>query len=1718
MDKLTEKLPNWLKKLFRVFLWIVGAVISLLLLLVILIRIPYIQNYLTQTATNYLEETLKTKVEVGGIKLNFPKAVALEGIYIEDLQKDTLLYAGEIAVNLDFYALFNSRAQVDYFSVEQLTSHIYRIENDTNFNYQFVIDAFSSEDTTTVEDTAQSSFDVGIDDIILSKINFTYSDYLEATDFDFHLNELEIEFEETSLLENTFLVDQISINGIKSSLVLGEKSTGNQPLEEEKTESPSIEDESALPHLGLTELNLQDINFRFQEKTAGQNLLLNLNELAFLPGKIDLNKQELNLGKLNLKNSLVQFDQAMLPVQDSSQLQIAESDISLDSTASASPISLDFGWVVKMNELKLENNTIKYNDHNVTPVNKGFDPSHIEFKNFSLEFRHLLADREKVEFILENFSVMEKSGFGINNIATQFSINHQKLALQNLELLTFNSEFHANLKATYPDLKSLTAQPEDILLDFEIDQTKLFFKDLIYFAPDLDSVPTIGGNLEKNIALDIKGTGKISDFELEKFNFYTFDETKFISHGEVKGLPDINALRFEYYIDSLHSTQKDLLAIINDTSITNPLNLPSFINLQASASGKPDSLEAETRFHSNFGLIRSITSFEMDTTRNTDFLDFNLDLEDFKFGEFLEDETIGPVSLNAEVIGKNITTEKPNIKLEASIIQFLYNQYNYRDLDILANYFGDSLNAEITSKNQPLDFSFTTGLSMQEKDTALYLDIDLRNIDFFALNLQQAETSIKGKINSEVHLRDSTFMDGMLKASELVIVSNKRKYPIETTDLDFTLKPGKSDINLISDFMTVDLNASFHLLEFGEVAEAAYSRFLNPSDSLEEMLNEKNFDFEVQILEEDFITDILVPDLQKIQIGDIKGAYLGNQNKLDVNIDIPKVNYADIEVDSFLVALETSQDILDFNVGFSQLTIDSFQVAYPEIGGSVGNGKLALGFKMKDEKKKYKYQIEGDLEVLEKEYRFKFLPEKFILNYNPWTVNEQNAIYISDEGLRTEYVEISHENAAINFAVEEEITNLNLKNIDLSDLFQLIKTTKYNTQLITGMLDLDLNLNQTSDSSSYFSVDSKITDFALLEADLGTLSLSADDKENHNIAIDMALKNDKNDLEIAGIYQSIEGIFDFDVDINQLSLKTLEPLTLGNLKEMNGLITGNLEAQGTAQKPFVTGMLNFREATLNPTMINTLFKMDNEKIVLDEQGIEFQNFTLKDREDNKLSVDGYLITENYTDFDFDLNINAKDFQVINSTKEDNDEFYGKFVMGTDLDITGNMDLPVVKGNISIDEGTDMTYVLPPEEFDMISDEDIVEFRNVSEAGDTTFNYNFNPTISANDTIIPTFTGIELNTVIDIDKEAQFGVVIDPKSGDYAKVVGGGHLNFLMNKSGNMTLTGRYEITRGEYLLSFYGLVKKEFQIAEGSFISWTGDVLDAEANISCLYEVKTSSLELIANEIGNDESQQNIYRQKLPFTVEIDINGELMEPNIRFGIGLEKEYRVKYPTVANKLNMLDDPNYESKRNQQVFALLVLGGFISEVPVASNQSTTSMATSAARNSVNGMLADQLNKLSGKYIQGVDLSFGLDTYDDYSGGQAQTKTELDVKVSKEFMNDRLEIEVGGSFDLEGEENPNEKQSSGIDADVAIIYKLTEDGRYRLKGFRENSYDTFDGELVNMGIAFIMVKDFREWGKEEKQSKREKKIENLIKKLGLKEEENELKNESAASSTQK
>ena len=70
----------------------------------------------------------------------------------------------------------------------------------------------------------------------------------------------------------------------------------------------------------------------------------------------------------------------------------------------------------------------------------------------------------------------------------------------------------------------------------------------------------------------------------------------------------------------------------------------------------------------------------------------------------------------------------------------------------------------------------------------------------------------------------------------------------------------------------------------------------------------------------------------------------------------------------------------------------------------------------------------------------------------------------------------------------------------------------------------------------------------------------------------------------------------------------------------------------------------------------------------------------------------------------------------------------------------------------------------------------------------------------------------------------------------------------------------------------------------------------------------------------------------------------------------------------------------------------------------------------------------------------------------------------------------MKIAGNFDLEGGAADEQQKLSDFAGDIRIEYKLTEDGRFRLIGFRENEYDNLlQGEIIKTGTGVIFVRDY-------------------------------------------
>ena len=256
----------------------------------------------------------------------------------------------------------------------------------------------------------------------------------------------------------------------------------------------------------------------------------------------------------------------------------------------------------------------------------------------------------------------------------------------------------------------------------------------------------------------------------------------------------------------------------------------------------------------------------------------------------------------------------------------------------------------------------------------------------------------------------------------------------------------------------------------------------------------------------------------------------------------------------------------------------------------------------------------------------------------------------------------------------------------------------------------------------------------------------------------------------------------------------------------------------------------------------------------------------------------------------------------------------------------------------------------------------------------------------------------------------------------------------------------------------------------------------------------TAPLDLVQNQ--TDPDRKVYYKQKLPFNVNLELDGEIMKPDISFNIVLPEDgnYNVGNEVLTTVQNRLIQLRQEpAEMNKQVFALLLLNRFVGENPFDNSSGGSLDAGTFAKQSVSKLLSEQLNSLAEGLIEGVDLNFDLATTEDYTSGSKQDRTDLNVGVSKRLLNDRLTVSVGSNFELEGPRQTNQSQNN-LAGNININYKLSKDGRYALRAYRKNDYTgSVEGYVVETGLTFVISIDYNKFkqiflSKKEKNKRRE------------------------------
>lgn len=1650
---MNKKPIHFLKKTLRVLLWCVASVIVLLLLLIILIQVPSVQNYVKDKAITYLHDKIKTKVSLDHISIKFPKDVVLEGFYFEDQKKDTLLAGKRLELDVDLFKLVSSELEINSVSLENVKANISR-NKDGVFNFDYIIKAFESKEPK-VEDPNSKPFKISVVKVNLDNVKFNFEDDFSKNDIKVKLTHFDTKFKEFDLDKMNFDIPNIDLNGLKVVL--------NQDVVE-KIAEVSVKTVDTISKrkdfsLKLGKIRLAKIDIAYDNKDSKLDSGIKLGNLDLSVNKIDLNNQLLDFDTFELKDLKGNL---RLGAKDK-QIQTPN----LDSTAIKQT-----GWKVKLADVNLENIAFKFDDMQSKPVSKGIDYSHMDLDKFNFKAEKLYYGNDTISGNIKALTANDKSGLQIQSLKADFFYGPKNAYLNDLYVKTPQTLLQNKIKVTYSSIASLSKDLGNLSLDANLKQSKIGFKDILLFAPDLQKTNPFKSNPNAILYLNTRLSGKVKDLNIPQFEMSGIGTTKVALSGKIKGLPDAQKAYYDLDIQKLSSTSKDIYSFVPAGTIPTTIQLPSQLNLRGKFKGSVQNFKTNLALNSSFGNAKIDALFDQRVKKREKY-DATVYLLDFDLGRLIKNDSIGKITLKAKVKGKGLDPKTAQAQFDGLVQKAVFNKYTYKDLALKGNIENGSFAVKSGMKDPNLHFDLVASGNTKDKYPTIQLKLNLDIADLEKLNLHAGPMKLRGNVDADIANSNPDFLNGKVFLSNIQILQDAEPIVLDSVRVIAFSDNNRNNIKISSQFLKAEVDGKYKLTTLAAAIKKSLSKYIdlkNPKANGES--DEQRLAFTLTV-DNDPILFKLVPKLTGLEPIKITGKYNNVTDSLEIKGTIPRIVYAENTIADGKINIEAKENALEYQISVATIESGSLKIPFTSLSGKVENNILTYALEVKDAKDKQQYFIAGEFKTEDSKNIFKIDAENFVLNYDKWNVDPENAIEFG--GKRLYINKFFLENSGNELKIQSQggqdnaPLHVDFVNFKIETIMNIVKKDQLLMQgLINGNAVVENVITKPT-----FTSDIKVDKFAFKGESVGDIAIKVDNKTDNLLAANVTLSGEENDVNLTGNYKIDDGNLDFNLDLNKLNIKSIQGFSMGNLTEGTGYLTGNFKITGTSAAPKVNGELDFKNTGFRVTKFNSYFKTEEEKITLQNDVITFDSFTFHDENDNELTINGTIKSADYTNFDFGLTVVADDFRAIHSKEKDNDLFYGDLILDTKLNIKGTLANPVIGGNIKINKDTKFTVVLPQSDPSIADREGIVEFVDED-------NQYLKQTAAMEQKLNQSqLIGMDVSVAISIDKEAELTLVIDKGNGDYLNLKGEAELTGGIDPSGKTTLTGKYEFSDGAYEMNF-NMIRRKFNIQKGSSITWNGEPTMATLNITAIYKVEAAPIDLLGNQLPTDNpTVRNTYKQKIPFQTLLKMNGELLKPEITFDIVLpDGNYDVSTDVVSLTQTKLQQLRQEpAELNKQVFALLLLNRFIGENPFASESGGTS-AESLARQSVSKILSQQLNDLAGELITGVQLEFDLESTDDYTTGTRENRTDLNVGVSKKLLDDRLKVTVGSSFAVEGQERANE-QSTNIAGDVALDYQLTKDGRYMVRAYRKNEYQVaVEGQVVETGVAFIITMSYNKF----------------------------------------
>ncbi len=1293
----------------------------------------------------------------------------------------------------------------------------------------------------------------------------------------------------------------------------------------------------------------------------------------------------------------------------------------------------------RIENIAFEKTSLDLIDYTLEETDIPFDYGRLRFRELIAAADNFLVVSDTVAFNLRFLKGVEStSGISFQQLRTDFTYSSTGMEFNDLYLRANQTEIKNYLRFSYEEIGALRNFNNEVNISAQLDESVLDIQDLRYFVKTFPEV-------QDRIYLSGEVSGKISDLYSEELLLRFGERSALFGKFSIEGLPYLDSTYFNLSLLNSNILSRDLLPY---TTPQSQKELDKFVSIRFDADyrGYLNRFRTEGDFRTGIGRVRGGINFQFDNQTPT----YNGKVEaiDFNLGTLFEDpEMFQNTSFKGNLKGRGLTATSAILELDADISHIGINNYDYTQISTNATLGRDLFKGKLSIKDPNLVMDVDGTLDLRDgKDSAnLVLKLDTAYLQ--PLLLAENNIFLSGSFELDTKGLHWDNVEGVSRFRDVLVSYEGRDLFIDYFLFQSLFTDDSRVVSLNSDILVASIAGDFKVGELLKDSKELWEDYMailtneQPKPRTYPEGGEYYIDLTLDLRDPDPLINLFDPTLSISSNTSLEGSFFQTAENTVFNFysEVDSIYYLghyffDNKIDFNTSKMKNSSEVLAaFYVNSDNQQLRSGLIFNNLMAEAIWDeSKVSLDLGLEQIDTESFLRVGSSITLAPNSTSISFQPSQIKLLDNFWEFDPDNRILISNKEISFDNLLLFHEDQFISANGRVNPETGEMVQVKINEL-SLGFLNSFGLNHYRGVANGEINLadyRQKKGSYGQLSIEGiHINEFLI-----GDMKSHARYEEGVILLDIEHYRNGNKAISVKGGIRDQDQSLNLKADFEETSLVIFEPFIQDNVSGVGGTLSGSMDIRGNLSSPEIQGQGQLQGGKFKFNYLGTTYELDGQ-VLFEPNEISFRNLSLKDLNNNRATLRGGISHDNFSNFVFDISSSYSNFQVMNTSLADNELFYGTaFATGT-LEIFGPLDNLELNANARSQPNTRVFIPIGSTQGQV--QEDYIRIINVR---DTTRNGDEEEQEERLN-----LRNLNMNLNLDLNPNAYVEIQIDPRTGENIQGRGRGVLNLQVDTQGNFSMSGTYEIVDALYNFSLYNVINKRFQIEPGGRVAWFGDPYEGIMNIRAAYEENVSLISLQTTPEGSEFETAELKR-RYPVKVIMDLDGPLLSPDISFVFDFSAfpESSEVQTTISAFQNRI--ANDEQEKNRQVFSLIMLRRFSPE-----GQFTGS---GIGFSNLSQLVSSQLNSLIAQVDQNLEIDFDLTTLD-------ETALEtFQLRVAYTFLDGRLRVTRDGGFtDLQGNADFNT-----IAGDWQAEYLLTEDGRYRIRVYNRNNFNTLTALNIN------------------------------------------------------